>query len=207
MIDARTFRDALGRFATGITVVSSEAGDGVSRGITVNAFLSLSLEPPLVGVSIDRSADAHEGLLRAESYGVSMLAEGQSWLSDRFAGRPILGVHIRRGDALKGPKREHYLPSTDEAFEKVMRAWDGAFFLATDCEETESRFREMFGDRILTRGKPWVPSEFGVVKEGQRDAVADLFLLSRTRRVIGTRHSSFGHVAALMGGVDYQVAL
>lgn len=89
MIDARTFRDALGRFATGITVVSSEAGDGVPRGITVNAFLSLSLEPPLVGVSIDRSAQAHDGLVRGERYGVSMLAEGQSWLSDRFAGRSV----------------------------------------------------------------------------------------------------------------------
>ena len=89
MIDPRTFRDALGRFATGITVVSSEDGDGVPRGITVNAFLSLSLQPPLVGVSIDRSAHAHDGLVRAERYGVSMLAAGQSWLSDLFAGRPI----------------------------------------------------------------------------------------------------------------------
>lgn len=89
MIDPRTFRDALGRFATGITVVSSEAGDGVPRGITVNAFLSLSLEPPLVGVSIDRSAHAHDGLAGAEYYGVSMLAAGQSWLSDLFAGRPV----------------------------------------------------------------------------------------------------------------------
>lgn len=89
MIDARTFRDALGRFATGITVVSSEAGDGVPRGITVNAFLSLSLEPPLVGVSIDRAARAHDGLVLAERYGVSMLAEGQCRLSDLFAGRPV----------------------------------------------------------------------------------------------------------------------
>lgn len=89
MIDARTFRDALGRFASGITVVSNEAGDGAPHGITVNAFMSLSLEPPLVGVSIDRSARAYDGLLRAERYGVSMLAEGQSSLSDRFAGRPV----------------------------------------------------------------------------------------------------------------------
>jgi flavin reductase (DIM6/NTAB) family NADH-FMN oxidoreductase RutF len=88
MIDARTFRDALGRFATGITVVSV-AAPSRPHGITVNAFLSLSLEPPLVGVAIDTKAKAHEALAQAERYGVSLLAREQQVLSDLFAGRPV----------------------------------------------------------------------------------------------------------------------
>lgn len=88
MIDERTFRDALGRFASGVTVVSMDSGEG-PRGITVNAFLSLSLRPPLVGVSIDVAAGAHAALATAERYGVSVLHEGQRDLSDRFAGRPV----------------------------------------------------------------------------------------------------------------------
>jgi flavin reductase (DIM6/NTAB) family NADH-FMN oxidoreductase RutF len=95
----RDFRNALGRFATGITVVTMcapEADEGEAPqgqagifGITVNAFMSVSLEPPLVAVSIDKRARAHATLLGAERFGVSVLAEGQQRLSDAFAGRPV----------------------------------------------------------------------------------------------------------------------
>ena len=88
MIDARTFRDALGRFATGVTVVTMDT-DGGPRGITVNAFSSLSLDPPLVGVAIDHGAGAHGALVEADRYGVSILTRAQQDLSDRFAGRDI----------------------------------------------------------------------------------------------------------------------
>ncbi|MEX2502073.1 MAG: flavin reductase family protein [Trueperaceae bacterium] len=86
MIDDAIFKDVLGRFATGITVVATDGADG-PKGITVNAFLSLSLRPPLVGVAIDRSADAHDGLHRSERYGVSILSDTQAPLSNRFARR------------------------------------------------------------------------------------------------------------------------
>ncbi|MDZ7706456.1 MAG: flavin reductase family protein [Trueperaceae bacterium] len=88
MIDANTFRDALGRFASGVTVVSMDT-DGGPRGITVNAFSSLSLDPPLVGVAIDHRAGAHGSLAQAARYGVSVLARSQQILSDRFAGRDV----------------------------------------------------------------------------------------------------------------------
>ena len=87
-MDAKTFRNALGRFATGVTVVGIDTPDG-PRGITVNAFLSLSLEPPLVGISVDERAGAHAALEAADAYGVSVLAASQRDLSDRFAGRPV----------------------------------------------------------------------------------------------------------------------
>jgi flavin reductase (DIM6/NTAB) family NADH-FMN oxidoreductase RutF len=87
MIDSRAFRTTLGRFATGVTVVSMQEGEA-RHGITVNAFLSLSLDPPLVGVSIDRSAHAHGALLASERYGVSVLRADQEAVSNHFAGRP-----------------------------------------------------------------------------------------------------------------------
>lgn len=90
MIDPRAFRDALGRFATGVTIVTMDR-DGTPSGITVNAFLSLSLVPPLVGISIDHQAGAHDTLMAAERFGVSMLREDQRPASDRYAGLATVG--------------------------------------------------------------------------------------------------------------------
>src|SRR5690606_9724989 len=83
--DSFEFRRTLGRFATGITVVTMLGDDGEPYGITVNSFMSLSLTPPLIAVSIDKRAGAHGTLLRAERFGVSVLAGHQSELSDHFA--------------------------------------------------------------------------------------------------------------------------
>lgn len=89
-IDPQQFRNALGRFATGITVVTIPH-DGEVHGITVNAFMSVSLEPPLVLISIDKQAKAHQLLLSSSHYGVSVLNERQVHESNRFAGRPAEG--------------------------------------------------------------------------------------------------------------------
>ncbi|HEX7003611.1 MAG TPA: flavin reductase family protein [Trueperaceae bacterium] len=88
MVDAPSFRNTLGRFASGITVVTAEL-DGLPFGLTVSAFMSVSLEPPLIAVSIDRSSKMHESLVRANEFAVSILAEDQSALSDHFAGRGV----------------------------------------------------------------------------------------------------------------------
>lgn len=88
MIDPRQFRTTLGRFATGITVVSMRQGNEI-HGITVNAFLSVSLDPPLVAVSIDKRANAHQTLLETDRFGVSVLRHDQEALSNHFAGRPV----------------------------------------------------------------------------------------------------------------------
>jgi flavin reductase (DIM6/NTAB) family NADH-FMN oxidoreductase RutF len=87
-IDPLDFRQALGRFATGVTVVTIADDDDV-HGITVSAFLSLSLSPPLVGISIDRRAHAHALLERVDTFGVSVLSADQEHVSDRFAKRTL----------------------------------------------------------------------------------------------------------------------
>jgi flavin reductase (DIM6/NTAB) family NADH-FMN oxidoreductase RutF len=63
--------------------------------MTANAFTSVSLNPPLVLVSLDNRSYMHRILPSVRRYGVSVLAEGQEELSNHFAGRPIEGLHIR----------------------------------------------------------------------------------------------------------------
>lgn len=82
-----SFREALGRFATGVTVVTTEH-EGCVHGMTANGFMSVSLDPLLVLVSIARSARMHDLLEASGSYGVSVLSERQQQLSNHFAGRP-----------------------------------------------------------------------------------------------------------------------
>jgi flavin reductase (DIM6/NTAB) family NADH-FMN oxidoreductase RutF len=80
------FRKTLGMFATGVTVVTTHADDQV-HGMTANAFMSVSLRPPLVTISVDRRARMHALLHEGRRYGISVLADEQRTLSDRFAGR------------------------------------------------------------------------------------------------------------------------
>jgi flavin reductase (DIM6/NTAB) family NADH-FMN oxidoreductase RutF len=84
---AVAFRRTLGMFATGITVLTTRAGETV-HGMTANAFMSVSLRPPLVLVSIDRRARMSNLLHEGTRFGVNVLEVGQAALSDHFAGRP-----------------------------------------------------------------------------------------------------------------------
>jgi flavin reductase (DIM6/NTAB) family NADH-FMN oxidoreductase RutF len=83
------FRSTLGRFPTGVTVVTISLPDGGVHGITVSSFMSLSLEPPLVGVAIGERSRAHAMLPALARYGVSILAADQAPISDHFARRPV----------------------------------------------------------------------------------------------------------------------
>jgi len=83
---ALAFRRTLGMFATGVTVITTQAEEQI-HGMTANAFMSVSLQPPLILISVDRRARMNHLLREGTRYGVSVLEEGQSVLSDRFAGR------------------------------------------------------------------------------------------------------------------------
>ncbi len=85
-VDSTTFRAVMARFATGVSVVTT--CDGPKRfGITVNAFCSVSLNPPLVLVCIDRTSMVHQILRDTGIFAVNFLREDQAQLSDCFAGR------------------------------------------------------------------------------------------------------------------------
>ena len=84
-IDAAGFRDALMRFASGVTVLSVRGADGADHGMTISAFVSLSLEPPLVLACVDVNATVLPHLRNADLFAVSILAAGQDAISQRFA--------------------------------------------------------------------------------------------------------------------------
>lgn len=83
------FRATLGLFLSGVTVVAArDPASGEPHGMTASAFISVSLAPPLVLVSVDKKAHAHRILAAAGHYGVSFLAEGNDQLAMHYAGRP-----------------------------------------------------------------------------------------------------------------------
>ena len=81
------FRAALGRFVSGVTVITTLSEDGQPAGITVSAFASLSLEPCLVLACIDKRASVHEYLYEGKHFAVNILAEDQEHVSRRFASK------------------------------------------------------------------------------------------------------------------------
>ncbi|MBI3654563.1 MAG: flavin reductase family protein [Acidobacteria bacterium] len=81
------FRAALGRFASGVTVVTSKGEDGGLHGITVSAFSSLSLNPPLILVCIDNRSSLIEHLRDGKFFAVNILSEDQEFHSRRFASK------------------------------------------------------------------------------------------------------------------------
>ena len=84
---AVAFRRTLGMFATGVTIITTQSGDQV-HGMTANAFMSVSLRPPLVLISVDKRAKMNALLREGVRFGVNVLADDQRALSDHFAGRP-----------------------------------------------------------------------------------------------------------------------
>jgi flavin reductase (DIM6/NTAB) family NADH-FMN oxidoreductase RutF len=84
-VDPTLFRLMLGRFATGVTVITVQAPDGRPHGMTASSVASVSLEPPLVLVCVDRSARMHRLITNADQFVVNVLAADQEELSRRFA--------------------------------------------------------------------------------------------------------------------------
>ncbi len=85
--DARTFRDALGCFATGVTIITAMTPDGTPIGLTANSFTSVSLDPPLLLVCIANGAGSAPILREVERFAVNVLQIGQQPTSNRFAGK------------------------------------------------------------------------------------------------------------------------
>lgn len=115
----------------------------------------------------------------------------------RRFGPNTIGVHIRKADrdtvAWNSPLEQFEARMAREA--EIDRS--AAFFLATDSAESEARVKAKFGPRVLVREK----SRSRETVEGMRDAVIDLYLLSRTRKILGSPGSTFSTTAAAMGAI------
>ncbi|MFJ7746750.1 flavin reductase family protein [Peribacillus sp. NPDC097295] len=85
-MDDRQFRNAMGKFVTGVTVIVTEV-DGVEHGMTANAFMSVSLDPNLVVISLAEKAQMLGKIKRSKTFTVNILADNQQELSMVFAGQ------------------------------------------------------------------------------------------------------------------------
>ncbi len=88
-IDPQELRRVMGHFATGVTVITTRDKDGIPNGLTANAFLSLSLDPPLVLISVDKSTQCYSCFECRNPFTVNFLSEHQEELSRRFATKGI----------------------------------------------------------------------------------------------------------------------
>jgi len=88
-VDQRAYRDTIGMFATGVTVITACDGD-TTRGMTANSLTSVSLDPLLLLVCVDRRATMAGVIERAERFAVNILRADQEAVSRHFAGRPTL---------------------------------------------------------------------------------------------------------------------
>jgi flavin reductase (DIM6/NTAB) family NADH-FMN oxidoreductase RutF len=99
-IDPRELRNVFGTFATGVTIITTNDVNGKPFGLTANSYTSLSLDPPLVLVCVDKKVDCYACFEQSKVFAVNFLAEDQEHLSTRFATKGIEkfeGVSVRPG--------------------------------------------------------------------------------------------------------------
>ena len=123
-LDLREIRDIMGHFATGVTVVTTRDGAGSPFGLTVNAFTSLSLNPPLVVVCIDKAAQCYSCFEESKVFAVNVLSEDQEELSSRFATKGI-----EKFGEIKWHRGENNVPLLDGSIGtiecKIINSYEG----------------------------------------------------------------------------------
>jgi len=134
-IDGREFRNALGRFATGVCVISTISEKGDALGLTANSFSSVSLEPPLVLWNLQNSSDVYDIYSSAQHFAINVLASEHHGHSNRYA---------KKGDHLLDPdhftlgefgapiaSRCCFIPATIIAWGSARRClWNALYCLA-----------------------------------------------------------------------------
>lgn len=86
---ATQFRKACGQFLTGVTVVTTRSANGQPTGLTANSFTSVSLDPPMVLVCIDKNIRSHSAFMQSATFAVHVLGSHQEEISRRFASRDV----------------------------------------------------------------------------------------------------------------------
>ena len=99
-IEKNQLRQVMGHFATGVTIITTVNKEGQLHGLTANAFTSVSLEPPLLLISVDKKAESWPAFEESKVFTVNILGDDQEGLSRKFAvsgGNKFEGVAYRRG--------------------------------------------------------------------------------------------------------------
>ncbi|MEM7472728.1 MAG: flavin reductase [Pseudomonadota bacterium] len=176
-IDPRAFRDALGSFMTGVTVVTTHDADGAPLGFTANSFTSVSLDPPLVSVCLAKTSQNYSAVTCAPGFAVNILSEAQVEISNRFA-RPVADRFAATA-YVKGPAGAPILEDVtawfDCATHKLVEAGDhviligevkafdssarpglgyarGAYFMPDATAEALSKGTELIVSAVIERG-------------------------------------------------------
>ena len=131
MLNAHEFKSSMALFASGITVISWDEGEQV-QGITVSAFSSLSLNPPLVLFCIDKNAYVAPLMQQQSHFAVNILSGGQTDIAYRFAGadRGTLESSINRDNAQKLPYLNDALCNMSVAVRDILPGGDHHIFIA-----------------------------------------------------------------------------
>jgi hypothetical protein len=109
-----------------------------------------------------------------------------------------VGVHIRRTDHVIIMAQSPVDAFCQAMYRELDSHPQANFFLATDCEQTESELQAEFGGQLRTRNRAWGRDSVS----GLEDAVLDLYLLAATRKLLGSHGSSFSHTAAEIGAIE-----
>jgi flavin reductase (DIM6/NTAB) family NADH-FMN oxidoreductase RutF len=123
-IDSQELRRVMGHFATGVTVVTTKDGEGTPFGLTANAFASLSLDPPLALICVDKAAQCYSCFEGSKIFAINVLGEEQEEISRRFATKGA-----QKFNGIPWHKSESGLALLDGAIShiecKVVHTYDG----------------------------------------------------------------------------------
>jgi len=142
-IDSDEFRKAMSRFASSVTVVTTLSEAGEPKGLTVSSFCSLSLDPPLVLICIERNASLHQHLAPGSHFAVNILSEEQELISRRFASRNgdrFEGIGYKRGPS-GTPLLEDVIAHVECVVQECHPAGDHTIFVGQveSAETTEGK--------------------------------------------------------------------
>jgi flavin reductase (DIM6/NTAB) family NADH-FMN oxidoreductase RutF len=119
-VEAAEFRRVMGHWPTGVSIVAAQKAGAFPCGLTANAFCSVSLEPPLVLVCVEKSADTHHCIAEAGAFSVSVLASDQERLARHFAAWDV----IRKFEGVAYHAEQTGAPILDDALAWVdCRMW------------------------------------------------------------------------------------
>lgn len=147
-MEDKTFRNAMGRFATGVTVITTKEDEDV-HGMTANAFMSISLNPKLVTVSIDNNATMLEKIKSSGHFSVSFLSEDQKDISMHFAGQTKENREIDFDNVNGVPAIQNALASIICDLERSYEVGDHTLFIGevTELKLTDGNPLTFFGGK------------------------------------------------------------
>ena len=140
-VDSETFKQVLGSWATGVTIVTSQYGD-LRHGMTVSAFNEVSLDPPMVLFCADKSSNTMGVIEQSRVFSVSILARSQDELSNLFANKQKEAVRFNGLDCTLGatgcPRIPGALAWLDCSVHEAVDAGDHVIYVGR-LEEAEAR--------------------------------------------------------------------